>query len=176
MAKRKTKSNENSDTPEPEKETETMSEENGSTFDPDLFMSQDTEEEMETKYTPIPDDDYISIIDEKIDLKEVNGTPVIDLYHIVDDPELAEKLAMERISVRQSIFLDVDGAGNLAIGPNKNVKLGKLREALGQNVAGQSWNINMLKGAGPLRIKVGTKPDKNDSTIIYNEVKATSRL
>ena len=83
---------------------------------------------------------------------------------------------MERISVKQSLFLDIDGSGALAFGANKNVKLGKLREALGQNNPGQSWNIQMLAGAGPLRIKVGSRPDKNDSTIIYNDVKATAAL
>ena len=47
----------------------------GTTFDPDLFMSQEVEGEMETKYTPVPDGDYISTIDDKLELKEVNGTP-----------------------------------------------------------------------------------------------------
>ena len=153
-----------------------MYEENERTFDPELFMAKETEQEMETKYTPIPDDDYISMIDDKIALKEVNGSPVIDLYHIIDDPELAERMGLERISVKQSIFCDVDAAGNLTFGPNQNIKLGKLREALGQNVPGQSWNVNMLAGAGPLRIKVGSRPDKHDSTIIYNDIKATSRM
>lgn len=153
-----------------------MSEENESTFNPELFMAQETDQEMETKYTPIPDGDYVSMIDDKLDLKEVNGSPVIDLYHIVDDPELAEKMGMERISVKQSIFCDTDRAGNLEFGPNKNVKLGKLRAALNQNTPGQAWNINMLAGAGPLRIKVGSRPDKHDATIIYNDVKATSAL
>lgn len=146
------------------------------TFDPDLFMSQEVEQEMETKYTPVPDGDYISTIDEKIELKEVNGSPVIDLYHVIDAPELAESMGMERISVKQSLFLDIDSGGALAFGANKNVKLGKLREALGQNNPGQGWNINMLAGAGPLRIKVGSRPDKNDATIIYNDVKATAAL
>jgi hypothetical protein len=146
------------------------------TFDPELFMDAEVEGEMETKYTPIPDGDYVAMIDEKLDLKEVNGQPVVDLYHIIDDPELAEKMAMERISVKQSLFLDVADDGSLAFGPNKNVKLGKLREALGQNQAGQIWSIKMLAGAGPLRIKVGSRPDRNDATIIYNDVKATAAL
>ena len=147
-----------------------------STFDPEMFMSQDTEEEMETKYTPIPEDDYVSMIDETLSLKEVNGTPVVNLYHVIDAPDLAEQMGMERISVQQSIFLDVAPDGSLAIGPNKNVKLGKLREALGQNKSGQKWNINMLAGAGPLRIKVVKKPDANDPTVIYNRVVATTRM
>ena len=177
MAKRKTKSNENSDTPEPEKETETMSEENDSTFDPDLFMSEEVDQASETKYPTIPDGDYIvSSIDEvkKANFKEVNGTPVLDLYHVLDAPELAENMGMDRISVKQSLFLDIDASGSLAFGVGKNVKLGKLREALGQNDAGQTWNFNMLSGAGPLRVKVSSKPDKDDSSIIYNSVTKTT--
>ena len=152
------------------------SEVESSTFDPEMFMSQDTEEEMETKYTPIPEDDYVSMIDETLSLKEVNGTPVIDLYHIIDAPDLAATLGLDRISVKQSIFLDVGPDGTLAVGTNKNVNLGRLRAALGQNKSGQRWNPNMLAGAGPLRIKVTKSPDKNDPTIIYNRVVATTRM
>jgi len=78
--------------------------------------------------------------------------------------------------VKQSLFLDVDGSGNLAMGPGKNVKLARLRAAVGQNDASQTWNITKLSNAGPMRIKVGSKPDKDDPTIKYNKVIATSRL
>ena len=76
---------------------------------------------------------------------------------------------MERVSVRQSIFIDMESDGRIALGENRNVKLGKLREALGQNNAG-AWAPRMLVGAGPVTIKTINKPDKNDPETIYSNV------
>ncbi len=147
-----------------------------STFDAELFLNQSVEGESETRYTPIPEGDYIAMIDEKLAMREINDSPVLDVTYVIDDEELRAKLDMERLTVRQSIFLDIDETGNIALGTNKNVKLGRLREALGQNTSGQTWNPGMLAGAGPLKIKVIQRPDTNDPTIIYNDVRGTTSM
>jgi hypothetical protein len=36
--------------------------------------------------------------------------------------------------------------------------------------------IAMLKGAGPARIQVVNRPDQNDASIIYDDVKAVTKL
>ena len=145
-----------------------------STFDPQTFMAQETSGEMETRYTPVPAGDYTATIDD-IAVREAGDSILLDVTHLIHDSELAEKMGMERLSVRQGIFLDIEPNGVIALGPNKNVKLGRLREAIGQNKPG-SWNFQMLKGAGPLRISVSIKPDKDDTTILYNRVDKTLPL
>ena len=147
-----------------------------STFDAESFMSQTVDGEMETRYTPIPDNDYIAMLSDKLTLREVNDSPVVDVLYIIDDEELRAKMDVKELIVKQSLFIDVNDDGSLAFGMNKNVKLGRLRAALGQNVAGQTWNFQMLAGQGPVRIKVGHRPDKNDPTVVYNDVNAVSSM
>jgi hypothetical protein len=55
--------------------------------------------------------------------------------------------------VRQNIFLDLTSQGGLDFGKGRNVSLGQLREALGQNMTGRPWSFGML-GGGVAKIKV----------------------
>ncbi len=146
-----------------------------STFDPATFLASETAGAMEVNYTPVPADDYTAMIDD-ITARQVTtdrGTSIVlDVTHLIDNPALAEELGMERLTVRQGIFLDVEPNGAIALGPNKNVKLGRLRAAVGQNGAAP-WNFAMLKGAGPLRLGVSVVPDKKDPTIPRNQVDRT---
>jgi len=48
--------------------------------------------------------------------------------------------------VRQSLMLDVRADGALEFGKGKNVGLGRVREALGQNSTGRPWSFPMLGG------------------------------
>lgn len=146
-----------------------------STFDPATFLASEVAGEMEINYTPVPAGDYVSMIDD-ITARQVTtdrGTSIVlDVTHLIDNPEVAEKLGMERLTVRQGLFLDVEPNGAIALGPNKNVKLGRLRAAVGQNGAGP-WNFAMLKGAGPLRLGISVVPDKKDPSIPRNQVDRT---
>ena len=74
-----------------------------------------------------------------------------------------------------TIWLDVraDGAG-LDMSEGKNVGLGRLRAALDQNSG--AWNPLMMKGKGPVMIKVGQRSDKNDPTVKYAEVQRIAKL
>jgi hypothetical protein len=74
--------------------------------------------------------------------------------------------------VRQDIWLDQDANGDLDYSKGKNVGLGRLREALGQNQPGQAWSPAALKGAGPAMLVVTERPDKDNRDIIYNDVKS----
>ena len=142
-----------------------------STFDAQTFLNTEVEGEMETRYTPVPAAIYTSMIDD-IAVREAGDSIVLDVTHVlINVDELQSNMGMERLTVRQGIFLDIEPNGAIALGPNKNVKLGRLREAVNQN--GGRWNFAMLKGAGPLLITVSTKPDKDDPTVIYNRVDKT---
>ncbi len=131
---------------------------NASAFDPDLFMNAQMEGEMETEFSPVPVDDYMAQI-AKIDLRpaEKDGKQYypMDVLWKIEAPD--NEIAHERL-VKQTIFLDVSSSGGLSLGINKNVQLGKLREALGQN-GPKAWAPNMLVGmAATIKVKhrIGT--------------------
>lgn len=117
-------------------------------FDADTFMSAPTEGEMSTDFTPIPENEYLGLID-KVDVRETSSEKgnfyVMDVTWKVDDEAAREATGLEMPTVRQSIFLDLTGSGGLDTGKGKNVQLGRLREAVGQNGPGP-WAPSMLVG------------------------------
>ena len=116
-----------------------------SIFDPELFKTTQTTESNATVQEPVPEDDLYSAIVSKIDVRVTqNGSPVMDVNWKLDCPEI--EVAHERIA-RQSVWLDITEEGSLDHGKGKNVQLGQLREAVGQNQAGELWAPNMLEGA-----------------------------
>jgi hypothetical protein len=78
--------------------------------------------------------------------------------------------------VRQQFIIDTtaDGSG-LDFGKGKNITLGRLRDALGQNQNGQPWGPSML-GSQVAKITVDQRLDPEDSSKIYNEVTAVTKL
>ena len=95
--------------------------------------------------------------------------PILEvMWQIMDDSgKLKELLNRDKIVVRQDIWLDVtDGA--LSFGPNLNVGLGRLREAVGLNKPGKPFSFKMIEGQGPVRISVTQKVQ--DSGDVYNNV------
>lgn len=146
-----------------------------SPFDPNLFLTQTVDGEMQTKFTPVPEGEYVAAIDD-VKLRQEKTFVIADvLWNILDDTVKAT-LGMNKVIVRQSIFLDIDDSGRLSKDPNKNIQLGRIREALGQNSPGVPWSIVMLKGAGPVKARVSIRVDKDDATKQYNDVKNVTRL
>jgi hypothetical protein len=138
-----------------------------SKFDPDTFLGQETDQIMDTHFKPVPEGEYTAMIDTVV-AKEVNDSPVLDITYVILDEAVKVEMNSERVSVRQSIFVEMEDDGRIALGDNKNVKLGKLREALGQNSG--IWSPRKLAGAGPVKIKTVNKPDKIDPETIYSNV------
>ena len=135
-----------------------------SSFDPDLFLNEQVDAVFETKYTLIPNDEYQAMI-EKLEVRQTNeGQVVLDVFwKLIGVDDLLAKLNRETAVIKQGIFLDIEG-GNLSDGANANVKLGQVREAVGQNKKGKPWNFNMLIGMGPVTVAVGSKGDFNNVT------------
>lgn len=140
-----------------------------SSFDPDLFMSAEVSAPMETTYTPVPEGEYLGAIDD-VKIRKAKDSVICDVNWTIMDDALKASMNMDQITVRQSVFLDVEPSGALQLGPNKNVQLGRLRAALGQNGSGP-WSFSQLKGAGPVKLTVGIRPDKDDPEKKYNDVK-----
>ena len=130
-----------------------------SSFDPDAFLNTNVEGQMEAKFTPLPEDDYFDAYVEKLEAKEFkNGdTGEMQKALVVTVAILDQKakafMGMEKPTVKHNIFLDFDDSGRLSFGKNKNIQLGALREAVGQNTA-SAWSFRMLEGAGPFAVKI----------------------
>lgn len=144
------------------------------TFDPEEIMEMQTEGEMATSFTPVPEGEYPAYIT-KVDArsgtsKAGNDYTMMDVQWAITDPGVAEEVGIEEPSVRQSLFLDFDeSTGALAMGKGKNIALGRLRAAVGQNGPG-AWNPRQLEGAAAV-VRVSHR--ENDGNI-YAEVRGVS--
>ena len=135
-----------------------------SVFDKDTFLNTSVTGATDSTYTPIPEGEYKAFIDElgldKYNDAERGEVPVLILtYALIEVDHLKEELGIAKPTVQDRLFLDVEN-GALAFGPNKNVKLGMVREATGQNDAKKAWNMNLLRGAGPVVLKVTHRYNK----------------
>lgn len=78
------------------------------------------------------------------------------------DQSVLQELDRERVTVTQSVLLDLteDGSG-LDMGRGKNITLGQIRTAMGQNEPGAEWSPNMIEGQpAVLKIKGGIYDEK----------------
>lgn len=142
-----------------------------SSFDPNVFLSQELSGANETKFTPIPEGEYKGYIDD-LGMDEYEGQPILIVtYALMDnDGKLGQLLNSDKPTVQDRLFLDMDAAGNIAFGPNKNIKLGALREAVGQNDPKKKWNFNMLRGAGPVLMKISHTYKKSTGEGPYSRI------
>jgi hypothetical protein len=149
-----------------------------SVFDPNHFLQQTVEGgNFETRVTPIDEGEYPAVID-AIDIKTLTKSGiryVAELRWSIMDENVKAKLGLPKVTVRQSVFLDIDEAGRYEKGPNKNVQLGRVRDAVGQGNV-NPWALAMLQGAGPAKVKITKRPDDKDPTIVYNDVAAVTKF
>lgn len=126
-----------------------------SSFDPNVFLNQEVAGANETKFTPVPEGEYKAYIDD-LGMDEFEGQPILVVtYAILDqDDKLKKLLGLEKPTVVDRVFLDTNDDGSIAFGPNKNIRLGAMREAVGQNDPKKKWNFNMLRGMGPVLLKI----------------------
>lgn len=143
-----------------------------SVFDPDEFLQATIEGSNSTSRPPIPEHEAMGVI-EKISIRTPNQSTILDVFWGVDSDEARNATGLDSPSVRQSIFLDIDGNGHLDMSEGMNVQLGRLRKAVGQNAEGP-WSFNNLVGA-TARIAITQRPDQNDPQTIYNDVKSVTK-
>jgi len=140
-------------------------------FDLEAFASQQVEP-LATQFETIPEGEFPFIIDgdpKNLDVKEMKGESKrtgnpyhffqLELICVCQDDAVKQKLGREKVTCRLRINLDLDASGRIESGSGKNIGLGQLRDALGQNSPG--WTPRQLLGAGPFIGKVKhTKTDK----------------
>lgn len=150
-----------------------------SAFNVDDFVSA-TVEANDTEYPVGPAGDYMAVIDQiKTYDNRTNkdGEPIypLDIFWDIQDEGFKRALDRDKAVVVQTIFLDlVDNNGRLVLDTSKgkNVPLGKLRDALGQNVPG--WNPGRLVGAGPALVKVTV--DVGNDGVSRNRIKGVGKV
>lgn len=146
-----------------------------STFNPDTFLNTEANEANSTEYTPVPEGEFTASIKSIKPRVLSDGRAVLDVNWIVDDEAARQETGMAEPSVRQTLWLDVTDAGGLDFGRGKNVGLGRLREAVGQNQSGKPWAPGMLVGQ-VAKVKVSHSIDKRDGKTIQADVKAVLPL
>lgn len=142
-----------------------------SQFDPDMFMNQVTTDSTDTKFTPVPVGEFKAVIAD-VKAAKAGDKPVLNITWNVDSDEARAATGMDKPQVRQTIWLDLTEQGGMDMGKGKNVGLGKLREALGQNRAGQPWSPGMLNGCVAM-IMVGHRAGK-EAGEVFADVKAVA--
>ena len=147
-----------------------------SMFDPDAFMAANIADAGSTAVEPIPAGEYTATIKDVktrgVDTKNGPGV-VCDIIYTLLAPDVAAKLGRQTLEVKQGMFLDI-ADGKLDLSKGKNVQLNRVREAVGMNKGGVA--LNALKGAGPLKVHVTLRPDKNSPDVIYNDVKSVGKM
>lgn len=129
-----------------------------SVFDKEAFMHAEVQGEMETERTLPSPDEYLAMV-YGCEAVERGDSPALNLTLDFIDEKALQDTGMDRVLLSDSLFLDIEN-GALALGKNKNTKLGQLREAVGQNSPGP-WSPAMLDGAGPLKVKFDHRFNKD---------------
>lgn len=137
-------------------------------FDPDTFMQQTVDQPLETEFKLCPVGEYSAMIYdfdssafEKYDFEYQKGNRAgqpgtmtkFSCPFVINDEAAKAAIGRDQVIVTKQIILDIDDNGGLDFGTNKNVPLGQIREAVGQNVPG-AWSVSQLRGAGPCMVKV----------------------
>lgn len=136
---------------------------------------------MQDKWTEVPEGEYLAAIGDgpnDLQVESIQGKkdptksyPRLTLFYYIIDEALKAKLQKESIRVRQQFLLDME-EGRLAFGTDQNVRLGQIRGALGLNAPGQAFSLAMLRGRGPVLVKV--KQRLGDDGTKYSEVTAVA--
>lgn len=149
-----------------------------SVFDPEQFLNQKTEGALDTQLIPVPEGEWSAQIEEITPrvITDKNGEEraLLNITWNVMDQEVAQQTSRDRNTVRQAVFLDLKDDGSLDMGKGKNVQLGQLREALGQNNPKKAWKPADMQGQ-MAKVRVSHRPDQTDPNIIYADVKRVAK-
>lgn len=139
-------------------------------FNADDLMNSSVNGAMETSFIPVPEGEYRANIS-KVAIRQAKDSILLDVTWEIDDDAVRSATGIDNPQVRQSLFLDINESGSLDLGKGKNVGLGRLREAVGQNGPG-AWAPGQLMGC-PAMVRVSHRSYNNQ---IFADVKGVSAL
>lgn len=140
------------------------------TLNTEEFLQTTTSDVLDDHLDPCPAGEWLAIAGKpeikdfvfaKGDHKGETGYRMVVKWDIQDD-EAKQQVDRDKLSVTQSILLDLtdDGTG-LDMGKGKNIGLGAIRTALGQNEPGADWSPAMIEGQpAKLKVKAGVYEDR----------------
>jgi hypothetical protein len=140
-------------------------------FDTDSLLNSTFSDANATTYEPCPEGEYPAAVDtfKPRTFKNRDGeeSVVLDIFWLPQLSAEQEQALGRKPKVKQTLFLDTTPSGGLDMGKGKNIGLGRLREALGQNQPGKPWNFGMLMG-GTAVVKVQHRMYEGN---IFDEIK-----
>jgi hypothetical protein len=147
-----------------------------SLFDPSSLLNSDLEAGS-TRREPLPVGEAVAQIT-ALNIKSGESPKGkwsrLDISLEIADPEyLAGYIdgSAEKVSTVFGIMLDINDHGGIAIGPNKNVRLNRFREAVDANGKPLSAMIGQY-----VRVNVIQKPAYNDPSQIADEINGFSKV
>ena len=150
-------------------------------FDPNTFAAMTFQEANSTESFPVPVGEYPGTIDKKDIVTwaakdgSSAGLKMNVIWSVENQPAVTEITGREKNLIRQEFMFDLTESGMLDTGKGKNVKLGRLRAAVGLNTPGEPFSFDMLVGRCA-KISVGHRPDQRDSSVLYAEVKDVAAM
>ena len=144
-------------------------------FDPTSFLNSPMADANATRRDPLPAGETFGTIT-KLDM--AHGTSdrgpwrKLNISIEIGDPAYLTRADRQKAVVTYGLMLDLTDTGTISMGPNVNVRLGKLREATGVNQPGKA--LTEMVGR-PIKVIIGHRPDANDPSVMYDEVKAVAK-
>lgn len=141
-----------------------------SLFNPEDFLTSSAGGTLSTERTLIPANTYPSASIKDLNIKSgdiQNGDRAgekwvrLNVVWQIDDQALRDELDRANVVITQGFMLDVTADGELDTGKGKNVRLGKLKKALGMNDGPTVWGDFIGKYA---TIQVGHGVNSKDGS------------
>jgi len=105
--------------------------------------------------------------------KETGQSPRLNVELTVEDPSYLALAGRDKVVTYYSPFLDITPSGTIDMAPDKNFKLGRLREATGTNQPGKT--LQDLMGQR-IRFQVGHRPANDGSGDVYDDIQRVARM
>lgn len=158
-----------------------------SPFNAEQFLQTTTTGPLSTSVKACPEGEFRFMIDDgdkAITFREITAKKgpnagasfaTMEILCVCLDDAVKAALGRDKVVVPIKMFLDLTEGGTLDTAEGKNVKLGRLRDTLGQN-DGSAWSPAFLKGKGPFIGKVTQRSDEDDPTIKYAEIVRMTKI
>lgn len=148
-----------------------------SVFNPTQLMNVELTATMDTTVIPIPEGDWPGVVD-KVEFRQVDAKDKSTTYTFMEvtwslsDSEIEAVTGRDRNTCRQSVSIDLTPHGTFDLAKGKNIQLGRLRDALGQNTAAP-WQPGQLVGQAAV---CSVKHRMLDSGDVMAEIKRVAAL
>ena len=153
-----------------------------SNFDPTQLLDTSTDEQLDTRLTPVPEGEWTAQIKDatfRSFATKDGGTFIkCNIVWSIQDPEVSKVTNRDENYVYQNFPVDTKGDGSelaLDFSKGKNVRLGAVRAAIGQNKPGKKWSPRMMIGQ-MAKVSVKQDPNPNDPESVYANVKSVGSL